>query len=143
MSITLVSRVARFGKHLNAVIRKKDGLVSVEFVLWMPVFFLILAFTADACVLYLMQADMWNVARDTARRMATGQLTTTAAAQTYASGQLLYPSKPYTYSITQGTDDVVGISVPISNASIFGVLAVYGSFSGATLNAQVTMRAEQ
>jgi Flp pilus assembly protein TadG len=143
MRMTLASRLGLFVKRLNALIRGKDGLVSVEFVLWMPVFFLILAFTADACVLYLMQADMWNVARDTARRMATGQLTTTAAAQTYASGQLLYPTKPYTYTITQGTDDVVGISIPISSASIFGVLAVYGSFSSATLNAQVTMRAEQ
>lgn len=128
------ARLARFG-------REQQGVITVEFVIWMPVFLVMLAFIADASFLYLMQADMWNVARDTTRRMTTGQLTA-ANAPAYAGAQLMYPSKPYIVTATQGLDDVVEISIPIKNASVFGVLAVFGSFSDATLRAKVTMRAE-
>jgi Flp pilus assembly protein TadG len=132
----VLKRARRFG-------RSERGVITVEFVIWMPVFLVILAFIADACALYLMQADMWNVARDTARRMTTGQLATTLEAHDYAAAQLMYPNKPYTITATPGVpDDVVEITIPIRDASIFGVLAVYGSFSDATLKAKVTMRAE-
>jgi len=131
-----------------------DGSVTVEFIIWLPVLMLIVAFTADACELYLVRADMWSVAADTARRMAVGQLaaatTTTGTAQTYAASQLMHSGLPYTYNFVQGSmtatppvDDVVEISLPVASASIFGILAAYGSFSGAQLDVKITMRAEQ
>lgn len=130
-------------KRLRSFGRSERGVITVEFVIWMPVFLVILAFIADACALYLIQADMWNVARDTARRMTTGQLGTAQEAHDYAAAQLMYPNKPYTITATPGVpDDVVQITIPITNASIFGVLAIYGSFSDATMTAKVTMRAE-
>lgn len=127
--------------RLAGFARGERGSITVEFVIWMPVFLVILAFIADACLLYLMQADMWNVARDTARRMTTGQLNKPEA-ETYAKNQLLYSNKPYIVTATQGADDVVEITIPVANASVFGVLAAYGSFTNATLRARVTMRAE-
>src|ERR1700680_651165 len=105
------ARLARFG-------REQRGSITVEFVIWIPVFLVIMGFIADATMLYLTQADMWNVARDTARRMTTGQLSATAA-QTFAATALLYPNKPYTITATQGSDDIVEISLPVQNASIF------------------------
>ena len=121
--------------------RGERGSITVEFVIWIPVFLVILGFIADASLMYVMQANMWNVARDAARRMSTGELDKVAA-ETYAGNQLLYPNKPYTITATKGSDDVVEISIPIENASIFGVLAAYGSFTNATLRAKVTMRSE-
>lgn len=115
--------------------------MTVEFVIWIPILLVILGFTADACKLYLTQADMWDVARDTARRMSTGQYCKTSDAQTYAQSQLLYPLT-YTFSITQGSDDVVQISTPVAGASVFGVLASYGGFMANSLGAKVTMPAE-
>jgi Flp pilus assembly protein TadG len=117
------------------------GSVTVEFVLWMPVFLVILGFIADATMLYLMQADMWNVARDTVRRMTTGELNA-ADAKSYAATALLYPNKPYTITATSGSDDVVEIQLPVQQASVFGVLAVFGGFTNAVLDAKVTMRDE-
>jgi|GEM_PF-860108 len=139
---------------LRAFGERETGTVTVEFILWMPVLLLILAFTADACQLYQVQADMWNVASDTARRMATGELVattaTTGTAQSYAATQLLYPNLPYTYNFVEGSmtstppvDDVAEITVPMASASVFGILAVYGSFTGASIDVKVTMRAEQ
>jgi len=131
----------------RGLFRAADGAVTVEFIIWIPVLLVILAFTADACLMYLIQADMWNVARDTARRMSTGQLATNDAAKTYAAGQMLYPGKTYVITPTgagqAGVDKVIDVTFPISQAGVFGVLATFGSFTGATLEAKVTMRSEQ
>jgi Flp pilus assembly protein TadG len=128
------ARLANFG-------REQRGTITVEFVIWIPVFLVIMAFMADGCLLYLMQADMWSVARDTARRMTTGQMNAEVA-HDYAASQMMYPNKPYTITTTAGVDDVVEISIPVKDASVFGVLAAYGSFTDAVLKAKVTMRAE-
>jgi Flp pilus assembly protein TadG len=128
--------------RLKAMAASDAGTVTLEFVAWMPVFVFILALTADACKLYLTQADMWSVARDTARRMSTGQLATPADAQNYATGHLLYSTLGYTFTITQGGDDTVEIAVPVTNACVFGILPVVGNFSSAHIDAKVVMRAE-
>lgn len=126
---------------LKRFVRSTRGALTVEFVIWIPVFLVIMAFTADACKLYLTQADMWDVARDTARRMSTGQYCKIPDAQTYAQSQLLYPLS-YTFTITPGTTDVVEIDTPVSGASVFGILADYGGFTANTLRAKVSMPAE-
>jgi Flp pilus assembly protein TadG len=134
---------------LRRLVRSRAGTVTVEFVIWMPVFVFILALTADACKLYLTQADMFNVARDTARRMSTGQLVTTADAEAYASDKLLYSSLGYTFNITKDTDstthvtdDTVEIGVPAMDASVFGLLPVIGNFKNAQVRATIVMRDE-
>lgn len=141
------ARPYRGARRRRGLFRDADGAVTVEFIIWIPVLLVILAFTADACLMYLIQADMWNVARDTARRMSTGQFTTNTAAQTYAGGQMLYPGKTYTITATgagqAGVDKVIDVTLPISQAGVFGVLATFGSFTGATLEAKVTMRSEK
>lgn len=149
-----------------AFIRDCAGSISVEFVVWMPVFLIILAMMADGASLFIRQANMWNVARDTARGMAVGQLTTctnsgtSSDAQTFALGQLLFGGKNYTVSCwfpgksatscansksttnPTSTDDIVEICIPIQDAGIFGVLAVYGGMSGSSFNVQVSMLSE-
>jgi Flp pilus assembly protein TadG len=141
--------VSRLKRQARDFTKQRDGSVTIEFVLWMPVLLLILAFSADASQLYLIRANLWTVAGETARRMTTGQLNASTA-QAYAASQLLYPNLPYTYSFTQGSaaasppvDDVAEIKVPVANASVFGVLAVWGNFTNAVLDAKVTMRPEQ
>jgi len=125
-------------RRLSHFLRSERGALTIEFVIWIPIFLTILAFTADACKLYLTQADMWDVARDTARRVSTGQYCTSADAESYARSQLLYPLT-YTFTLTQGTTDIVEISTPIASASVFGVLASYGGFTANTMTAKVSM----
>jgi Flp pilus assembly protein TadG len=154
MHVTLASKLKSALRRLRGFGRRTDGAVTVEFVVWIPVLLIILAFTADACQLYLIQADLWNVARDAARRMSILQLaaTPTDTVTPYIKGQLLYYNSNYTItpsttttcstSHVQTINDVVSISVPVKYASVFGVLAAWGGFSNATLNAQVIMLEE-
>lgn len=164
--IALEDRVAKMRKgnrkqseflnRLGRFFRCERGSLTVEFVIWMTVVFVpLLALTADVSKLFLAKADMWNVARDTARRMSTGEVTV-ATAPAYAQNELLYYD-PSDYVIKAKEDakvcnsgkynpynDYVYISAPIAKVSIFGTLVWMAGLDPdtATVGAYVTMRSE-
>jgi Flp pilus assembly protein TadG len=139
---------ARDKRKHRGLFRREDGSVSVEFVVWMPVFLVIFALIADAGTLYLIQASMWDTAMDCARRMATGQYVTASDVKTKCvQKELLYAYKPYSVNanfLVNGTDDTVEISLPMWEGGVFGVLAVLGGFGGPNFKIDVTakMKAE-
>jgi len=49
------------------------GTTTIEFVLWLPIFILILSLVIDVCFVFLGQAVMYDVASDSARRASIGQ----------------------------------------------------------------------
>lgn len=59
----------------------EDGSVSVEFALWIPVIFFFFLLVADASAAFMAQAQMWHVAGDVSRGLATGRITPTEAFQ--------------------------------------------------------------
>ena len=122
---------------------RDEGTVTVEFILWLPLIFTIILFTVDVALIYLKQADMWNVARDVSRRMSVDATLTNANAQTYAQSQLFNSLSSATITATggtqAGTDKVVTIQIGLCQASLFGVVGCSGSF---TLTSRVTMASE-
>ena len=138
--------VSKLKRRLHAF-AADEGTVTVEFMLWLPLIFTIILFTVDVALIYLKQADMWNVARDYARRMSVDATLTNANAQTQATGALftsLQNAAGLSVTATGGTvaatDKVMTIQVPLCQASLFGVV---GCTSGSlTLTARVTMASE-
>jgi len=122
---------------------RDEGTVTVEFMLWIPLIFTIILFTVDVALIYLKQADMWNVARDISRRMSVDSTLTNANAQTQAQAQLFNSLSSATVTATggtvAGTDKVVTIQIGLCQASLFGVVGCYGNF---TLTSRVTMASE-
>lgn len=124
-----------------------DGTVTVEFMLWVPLIFTIILFSIDVALIYLKQADMWNVARDQARRMSVDSTYNPTATQVE---QNLFTSLQNAASITAtatgggsanaGVDKVVTISVLLCDASLFGVVGCYSN--SLRLTARVTMVSE-
>jgi len=87
---------------------------------------------------FFIQGNMANTARDTARRVATGQILATEA-DGFAQSRLVNWGMTYTVTATNnGTDATVSISVPAADAAIIDYL---GLFRG-TLSAAVTMAVE-
>lgn len=62
---------------LRDFLRDEQGSATIEFVIWIPWFMLLLMIVVDACFLYLDLNRMENAARDGARRVSTGQFTPT------------------------------------------------------------------
>lgn len=70
----ITGRCAAFG-------RAADGGVTVEFVLWLPVFLGLILLSADASLLFMRQSMFWEVSRDTARIVSRHGLNAPAAQQ--------------------------------------------------------------
>jgi len=140
-----LSRTALRGAitHPPRLLACDGGSVSVEFMLWMPLVFLIILFTIDVALIYLKQADMWNVARDQARQMSVSTTYNPTAAQLK---QNLFNSLKGGVTATQtgatlaGTNKVVTFTIPLCQTSLFHVVGCFDNTL--TLTARVTMASE-
>lgn len=59
--------------------RREDGAATVEFVLWVPIFMLILGFVVDVTTVMFQQSRHYDIARDASRQVALGLKTTVEA----------------------------------------------------------------
>lgn len=125
---------------VSQFLRDEQGSATIEFVLWVPVFVVLLIATIDATVLYLHHTEMWNVSRDVARRVAVGDITEDQAAQVVHDELFLYADH-YWVATSKKTDlDVkIAIQTSIADASVFGF---FKPVLGENLVALVTMRRE-
>ena len=121
-------------------LRDERGSATIEFVLWVPVFVIILVAATDATVLYLHHTEMWNVSRDVARRVAVGDMTEADAAAAVQNEMFLY-SRAYTVATSNPTalDVQIQIQTNVGDASVFGF---FKPVMGRYLTAKVTMRRE-
>ena len=115
-----------------------EGTITIEFTLMLPVFIVLLILTVNVASLFLTENDMYNVARDTVRRMSTRELKTAAAAQSYAQSRLYMQSNVYTITPTVGPDMTITITTPIAGAAVYAI----PPFNSGNLTATARMRRE-
>lgn len=114
----------------------ESGGATVEFVLWMPIFILIIGLVIDASMAMLAHARIWDVARDTTRQLSIGEMTA-AEAKTYAETEAKLSGVTPTVLANDSGDDVwVDISLPISAVTPFNVMGLGGR---GNIEARVTM----
>ena len=115
--------------------------VTIEFVLWVPIFVGLFVFVTDASIIYLTHSEMWNVARDTTRRITTGEITNDAEARDYAAAHLFLGSRTYVIDPELASADMnITIAIGLDGAAIFGFF--FKPILGQSLVASVTMRKE-
>lgn len=121
-------------------LRDEHGSATIEFVLWVPVFVVLLVATTDASILYLHHTEMWNVSRDVARRISVGDLTEAEAATTVQK-EMFLSTNAYIVetSLPSALDVRIKIQTNIGDASVFGF---FKPVLGQYLEAEVTMRRE-
>lgn len=125
------------GQTVARFVQDDHGSVTIEFVLWMPLFSLLLMIAADASLMYLTMTRMENVARDAARRVSMGQLSPATVAG-HVAGQL---SGPYSASAACTTAELacVQISRPVDSVITF---AVFGPLIGQSVGTRTMIRLE-
>lgn len=124
---------------LSRFAKKEDGNATVEFVLWLPLIAGIIVGALDLNMISLTQSNMWTVARDTVRRISTGELNASTG-QDYALARLSFLDYTCEVDVTVGTDAVVDISASLTDMAVVGVIGGKQSYA---INASVTMRVEQ
>ena len=73
-------------KCLKCFLSEEDGTSTVEFVILLPLFLLILLLVADASMLFLRHTSLMNVSRDTARIVSRHAMSA-AEAKAYAEAE--------------------------------------------------------
>ncbi len=125
---------------LARLVRDERGMATVEFVLWLPVFATVMLVAIDATVLYLHHTEMWNVARDVARRVAVGDIDENEAKQYVVDNLFLYTHSYWVHTSDPSSEEaMILIQTRVSDASMFGL---FGPILDEYLEAAVVMRKE-
>ncbi len=131
-------------KGLRALWRDRDGAAAVEFAFILPILLLLFSGIVQFGSVMFLENHMTNVARETSRRVAVGEL---AQADAVSSAQQALVNWGVTYEVSitpsnadGGNDDItVAISLPMREAALMDLLGV---FQSGNLTAAVTMRQE-
>lgn len=121
-------------------IKDSKGAVTIEFTVLVPAFVFLMILFADTSIVYLTHSEMYNAARDIARRMATHELETPADVQAYAAEHLFLGDRLYIVDPDFGGVMSVSISVAVSQAVFFG--ALFQPVLGRALVATASARSE-
>lgn len=117
------------------------GSVTVEFVLWIPVFVIIMFLVIDVSMLFLTQANMWAVARDTTRRVATHEFNEEQA-EAYATSNASWGAQSYNVVVDdEGPEVSTSITISVADAALFDLLGAANAVGG-NIQARVVQRLE-
>lgn len=108
-------------RSLKEFLADHTGAVTIEFTTLVPAFILILVFFIDSSMVYLTRSEMFNVARDAARRMSTDELASAEAVRAYVEQHLHLGDRVYVIDPEFDTEMTVTIGIRIGDAAIFGV----------------------
>ena len=125
---------------ISTFLRDDKGAVTVEAAVLLPFFVFLMVFFADASVVYLTHTEMYNSARDIARRMATGELETASEVRDYAEDQLHLGARQYIVDPRFGNSMSVTVAIGFDDAVIFG--AFFEPLLGDTLAARAVAQRE-
>ncbi len=138
-----ITRATR-AKGLRALLRDRDGAAAVEFAFIVPILLLLFSGIVQLGSIMFLENHMTNVARETSRRVAVGELaqadTASAAQQALINWGVNYEVSVATVDAGGGNQDIaVAISLPMREAALIDLLGV---FQSGNLTAVVTMRQE-
>ncbi len=137
------SRATR-AKGLHTLWRDRDGAAAVEFAFIVPILLLLFSGIVQFGAIMFLENHMTNVARETTRRVAVGELNETdaesSAQQALVNWGVTYDVDVATIDVGGGNQDItVTISLPMAEAALMDLLGV---FQSGNLSAAVTMRQE-
>lgn len=122
----------------RALVADESGSATVEFLLWVPLFALILMMIADLSLLYMTHARIWDAARDGARRMAIHEMTANEA-EDHVAQRLNGGAGKVRITAQDGDEVIFVIEAPVSDVTPFGL---YTHALSNAIVARVTMLKE-
>ena len=108
--------------------RNESGSGTIETVLWVPVFALIIGLIADTSLIFGRQAEALRVVQDANRALSIGRLLTPEAAEAYVLDAISEISPNATVD-TEVVDGIIitRLNMPASDLSATGVFATFDS----------------
>lgn len=113
---------------LHRFMRNDAGSGTIETVLWVPVFALIIGLIADTSLIFGRQAEALRVVQDANRALSIGRLLTPEAAEAYVLDAISEISPNATVD-TEVVDGIIitRLNMPASDLSATGIFATFDS----------------
>lgn len=109
-------------RRIHRYLHDQSGSLSIEFVMWLPLFAFLLVLAGDATMAFMNQSRMWQVSRETARivsRYGMDELT----AESYAQAQLTMGETAPVVDVSFASAKVtVQMTMPVTAMAPFGLL---------------------
>lgn len=110
--------------------RREDGVVTVETILWIPMFFFVFGLMLDVAMLFHGQAKVLMVTQNGNREYSIGNIADETATQNFVVAQLAAQN----ISVTVTTTEVAGVartvvSVPATELQVLGYFNVFPGLS--------------
>ena len=136
----LPRRLRPGGRSFRSFRDSDDGSVTIETLFWIPFYAAILGTVTDLSMIYTVNADMWHVSFDTARRISKQEMTTTDAE---AHVRAALPSY-FADSLRVRAEEIDGhVEVAVSApAGAFGAIGTWAMLDGTPVAAQVRLPIE-
>jgi len=126
-------------RMIHAYNKDTEGTVSIEFVLWLPVFLLFILVTADLSLVFTRQSNQWSISHETARILSRHGMTA-ADAQDYVENQARFSG--YTPKVEiEVTDSDVTVII-IAKAQKMAPFGTLGFALGNTITTKVKQTLE-
>jgi Flp pilus assembly protein TadG len=110
-------------KTLHCFLIEENGTSTIEFVILVPLFTVLLLLATDASLLFLRHTNLMNISRDTARIVSRHAMTVTEA-RTYAESNASTPRSRATAQVTiQDGFVIVILSSNAASSAPFGIIS--------------------
>lgn len=113
--------MAKFRKII-ARMAASDGSATIEAVLWLPFFMLLLALFADLSMIFTNQSRIQRMVQDANRALSVGRLDSAEAEQAFLKDQLsgLSPKAKVETRINAGRVTTI-VQIPVADLDVIGV----------------------
>ncbi len=124
-------------RHARRFLKDDSGSATIEAVIWVPVFTILLGIVADASLMFGARAEVLRVVQDTNRGLSVGKFATSAQASAHVRSEIadISPNATVTTTVVSGVIQTV-VDMPSSD------LTATGFFSGFA-DVNVRVRAHQ
>ena len=131
----------RIARRFSSFLRRDDGNVSVEFMLWLPLFVGLMLLSADVSLMFMRQSLFMEVSRDTARIVSRHGLDPEAAQEYARTHAAVGAYRPDVSVKVDPLDATVTVEIVGQSRALapFGVLA---QAIGDTVSTRVTQALE-
>lgn len=119
-------------RRMLALNRDESGSATVEFVLWLPIFFMVFCGATDATLLMHKQTQMIDVARSTSRAVSMG-VSSQAEAKAFALQQMNSSDEDSVTVTVQNGFVTATLNMPYSAVVIFSSFLAEDSSLGASV----------
>lgn len=126
--------------RMRDFLRRDTGSVSAEFVIWTPVFALVLSLVADTSLIFGSEAEVTRVVQDANRSLSLGRFMTVDAAKAYIVSEISHisPNAVIDMTVVNGIITTV-VDMPTSDLTATGM---FDAFATAHVYVRATQMSE-